>query len=332
MPQSLNFCFFASSNFGAWVLKTILKKYKPALVVTLPAKPAGRGLQLQPNIIYSLALKEKLPVIELQTTNYKLLTTSAFNFGLIAGFGRIIPVNTNLHESGHEFSRMKVDETVFEKGILNLHPSLLPKYRGSNPIREVILQGERKTGVTLFLIDEKVDHGPILAQEVLHLRGDEINEELEMKLGQLAGNLFNEAIEGYLKSELKLTAQNEAEATYTKKVLKEDGLLKVDEGYEIWDRKIRALNPWPSSFLALRVRKELKNCKIAKIARLDEKQLPPEIKKIKVGQFFQWRNELGLRLPDAFIAIKELQLEGKKRMNSKEFLNGYPLGSFRILL
>jgi methionyl-tRNA formyltransferase len=309
----LPFCFFASSNFGCWVLKTIIKKYKPALVITLAAQPAGRGLKLAPNIIFSLALKEKLPVVEIG--DWTKINDLNFEFGLIAGFGKIIPGKIFTH---------------FKNGILNLHPSLLPKYRGVNPIREPILNGDDKTGATLFLIDEGIDTGPILAQTEICLTGDETIIDLEMKLGQLAGNLFNETIKEYLNNEIKPIPQDNSKATYTKKLSRIDGWLKIEEDYKIWDRKIRAFQGFPTTFIKVKIRGEEKILKIFAIEKLEEKQLPAELRKIKIGQFFVWRNELGLKISDAFIAIKELHLQDKKRMSSKEFLNGYPLNSIKL--
>lgn len=306
MTKQLPIIFFGSSNFSIYVLKEFLKKYKPILVVTLKAKPAGRGLKLQPNIVYLYCLKEKLSVIELDDlekflNNLKLIKPYA---GIIAGFGKIIP-------------KKVID--FFPKGILNVHPSLLPKYRGPNPIREVILNGEKETGVTLFLIDELVDHGPILKQEIFSLSGKETYLELEEKLGRLGGKLLNQILEEYLEGKIHPIPQNKNLATYTRKITKEDGKLSFEEDYQTWDRKIRALNPWPGTYIFL----DNKILKIFSIEKLNKKNLPEKILKKKIGEFFDLRNDLGLRLNDAFILLKEVQLEGRKKMSGREFLNGF---------
>lgn len=343
MKQQLNYCFFGSSDFSVLVLKEINKVYPPTLVVTLPAQPQGRGLKLQPNPVYSAALEQKLSVIEL--TDWNQLGPAQFSFGLIAGFSKIIPVRTKLHESNYESTRIEINDTIFENGILNLHPSLLPYYRGANPIREVILNGDKQTGVTLILIDELVDHGPIISQETITLSGQETYTELLQTLGRASGRLFNRCLEPWFSGQIQLQPQNHSLATYTKKLSKEAGLLKVDENFDNWDRKIRALQPWPGTFIYIhdtrRIERRLtpteKNdqngkrlLKIFKVERLNEKELPKEIQAKKLGEFFAWRNNLGLKINDKFIIIQELQLEGKKRMSSKEFLNGYPLGSFQL--
>jgi len=310
MTKRLNFCFWGSSNFSIYVLRNVLKKYKPEIIFTLPAKPKGRGYKLEPNVVFSYALKEKLPVIEIKDFNN---FNFEFEFGLLAGFGKIIP---------------KEAIGKFKKGIINVHPSLLPKYRGPNPIREVILNGEKETGVTLFLVDELVDHGPLIAQEKIYLKGNETYLELEEKLGILGGKLFNETIEKYLNGEIEPIKQDEVLATYTRKIDKEDGKLTLNDDYITWDRKIRALNPWPGTFIEIKLKEEDKILKIFSIEKINEKDL--KIKNIKIGNFFQYKNYLGLRLKDAYIFIKELQLQDRKKMSSKEFINGYKLGTFTM--
>jgi len=310
MTKRLNFCFWGSSNFSIYVLRNVLKKYKPEIIFTLPAKPKGRGYKLEPNVVFSYALKEKLPVIEIKDFNN---FNFEFEFGLLAGFGKIIP---------------KEAIEKFKKGIINVHPSLLPKYRGPNPIREVILNGEKETGVTLFLVDELVDHGPLIAQEKIYLKGNETYLELEEKLGILGGKLFNETIEKYLNGEIEPIKQDEVLATYTRKIDKEDGKLTLNDDYITWDRKIRALNPWPGTFIEIKLKEEDKILKIFSIEKINEKDL--KIKNIKIGNFFQYKNYLGLRLKDAYIFIKELQLQDRKKMSSKEFINGYKLGTFTM--
>jgi methionyl-tRNA formyltransferase len=329
--KTLPIIFFGSSEFSVYVLKEFLKEYRPFLVLTLKGKPKGRGLKIQPNVVFEFCLKEKLNVIEFENwENFKnslnLIKPTA---GVIAGFGKIIPKEI-------------IDS--FPKGILNVHPSLLPKYRGPNPIREVILNGEKETGITIFLIDELVDHGPILKQEKIELSGNENYLELEEKLGKLGGKVLREIIIDYLDGKIKAVPQDESQATYTKKISKEDGFLSFDENYEIWQRKIRAFNPWPSTYIKIHPAPEQSTVrgnnqkesshispptsnfyllKIFKIEKLDEKSLPKEILKKNVGEFFEMKNDLGLRLKDAFVILKEVQLEGRKKMSGREFLIGF---------
>ena len=317
MPKKLSFCFFASSPFGLWALKTVVKAYKPALIVTLPAKPAGRGLKLQQSEVSLFAQKEKIPCLEIGShAEFQKLEGLSFNFGLIAGYGKIIPESVF---------------PLFKKGLLNLHPSLLPKFRGANPIRETILAGEQETGATFFIIDALVDHGPLLAQEKIHLNEKETAADLEMKLGQCAGNLFNKNIEAYLSGDIVPHAQDEKEVTLTKKVEKLDGLLSIDGPYELWDRKIRALAGWPGTFIKMNIKGSEKLVKIFSIEKLRTTDIDPKNRNTTVGTFFQHRKELALQLTDAALVIHDIQLQDKKRMNSKEFLNGYCIADLKIV-
>jgi methionyl-tRNA formyltransferase len=459
MTKTLPIIFFGSSDFSVYVLKEFLKKYKPILVLTLKGKPQGRGLKIEPNIVYSFCLKEKLNVIEFDeprksadinaerrgqktqnnadlndeergkftrnhTENESLYNSALFGLNSGNQFGNnsdkylisVDPHNTSLHSSTNKtgwekfkkdiekikpitgivasFGKIIKKEIIdmFPNGIINVHPSLLPKYRGPNPIREVILNGEKETGTTLFLVDELIDHGPIIKQEKINLTGKENYIELEQILGRLGGKMLNEILEDYLKYAdlrglntrinadnrndadlrgtkyadkrrkhnkdsrrfadnnirddsrensrqfalnnirdnsriIKLIPQDENLATYTKKITKQDGLLSFNDGYEIWDRKIRALNPWPGTYVYLEDRsKNLESRRILKIfsiTKLEEKNLPKDILKKNIGEFFNLRNDLGLRIKDSFIILQEVQLEGRKRMSGREFLNGF---------
>lgn len=317
MKTTLPLIFFSSTRFGIYVLKEFLKTYKPLFVLTLPPKAKGRGLKLSPNEVYLFCLKEKLPVLELK--NFEELKKEIQLIkplgGVIAGFGKIIP---------------KEIIEIFPKGILNIHPSLLPKYRGPNPIRETILNGDQETGITIFIIDELVDHGPIIAQETIFLKGNETYLELEETLGKLGGYKLREIIEDYLEGKIEAKAQDETKATYTKKISFEDGYLDFKDSYEIWDRKIRALNPEPGTYLFINLKGEKKILKIFSISKIPENILEEKVRNLPEGSFFRFKNELGLKIRGAYIVIHELQPQDRKKMSSKEFLNGYPLESFYL--
>ncbi len=314
----MNFCFLGSSDFSIFVLKELIKKFRPNLVITLPAKAQGRGLLIKPNQVYSFCLKEKLNVIELKL--WQQIKNLTFDFGLIAGFGKIIPAN------------VLVNQSIFKRGLLNLHPSLLPLFRGADPIRQTILNGEKISGATLIELDQLVDHGPIVAQTRLDLDQTETLSELTQTLGRLSGQLFNQTIELWLTQQPEPKPQDEAKATWTKKVSKTDGQLNLDENYDQWQRKIRALNPWPGAFIQIKIRGEEKLLKIYQIEKINHLDLKPELKNLTPAKFFQHRNELGLKIATDFILIKELQIEGKKRMGAKEFLNGYKIENLSLII
>jgi len=193
------------------------------------------------------------------------------------------------------------------KGTIGVHPSLLPKYRGASPIQSAILNDERETGTTLFLIDEKVDHGPIITSDELQVTSDDTYATLEEKLAELSAKLAVETLPKYLAGEIEPQTQNESEATYTKKFKTEDaeispiGIIKliddikfIDSQREAW-LKIRALNPEPGVFTMLR----LNNGKNLRLKLLE-------------ADFSAGKLEL-----------RKVQPEGKKPMDYKSFLNGY---------
>ncbi|MDO8429852.1 MAG: methionyl-tRNA formyltransferase [bacterium] len=181
-------------------------------------------------------------------------------------------------------------------GVIGVHPSLLPKYRGASPIQSVLLADEKETGTALFLIDEKIDHGLILSKVKCPMSNSDTYETLLKKLAELSANLILDTLPKYLSGELKPQAQDEQEATYTKKFVTEDGFadLQKDNPKDIW-LKIRALNPEPGVYTIL----ELKNGKIMRLKLLSAD--------------FQ----------DEKLVLQKVQPEGKKPMSYKEFLNGY---------
>ncbi len=228
--MSTPFVFFGTSQFSVTVLDTLEKEgFLPSLMVTQPDRPKGRNLVLTPPPVKEWALSHNIPLLQpsaldsaftykLKTINYKLF--------IVASYGLIIP---------------KEVLDLPEHGALNVHPSLLPKYRGATPIQSAILNGETKTGVTIMLMDEKMDHGPVVRSEKLKVQSEKVTTgELEKELAELGGKMLAEIIPRWVKGEIKAIPQNEAEATYTKKLKKEDGLVDLAEDPELNFRKIRA--------------------------------------------------------------------------------------------
>lgn len=181
-------------------------------------------------------------------------------------------------------------------GVIGVHPSLLPKYRGSSPIQSVILNDEKETGVSLFLIDEKVDHGPIISQKSLVISPKDNYELLQEKLAGLSSEMLIETLSGIADGKIESAVQDESAATFTRKFVTEDALVNLKSGNqkENW-LKVKALNPEPGTFTNLKLNngKELR----LKILEADFK--------------------------DGKLEIKIVQPEGKKPMPYPAFLNGY---------
>lgn len=206
------------------------------------------------------------------------------DFFLVAAFGKIL-------------KKEIID--IPPKGVIGVHPSLLPKYRGPSPIQSVILNEEKETGVTLFLIDEKVDHGPTIGMGKLLIASDDNYEDLTRKLGEISAPLILGVIPEWLKKEIEPRIQNEAQATYTEKFSGEDAKVNLENENpkKIW-LKIRALNPEPGVYAMLNLRDNTPKMRL-KLLEADFDSMNGRLK------------------------LKTVQPESKKPMDNKTFLNGY---------
>ena len=241
-PKLSKFAFFGTDEFAVAVLRELAAQgVRPELIVTTPDARQGRGLVLTPPPVKLWAEENKIPFlqpIDLKSESLKL-ASSASKLFLLASYGKIIPREVL---------------TIPEFGILNIHPSLLPKYRGSTPIQSAILAGEVETGVTLMLMDEQVDHGPILKAKGYppRRRAGKLKATSFLaardELAKLGAQLFVETAPDYLAGKLKPEPQDHDQATFTKKIKKEDGLIKLDDDPELNYRKFLAYHPWPGTY------------------------------------------------------------------------------------
>ncbi len=213
--MKINFAFFGTDNFSVVVLEKLKKaELLPALIITTPDKPQGRGLVLTPPPVKLWAQQHRIKLLQPE----KLDAVPAHQLFVVASYGKIIP---------------KEILEIPEKGALNLHPSLLPRYRGATPIESQILNDEKEIGVTVILMDEQVDHGAILAQRKIETKSRKI-------LAEEGGKLLAETIPRWLAGEIEPKPQDETKATYTKKLTKEDGEINLAENPYQNFLKIRA--------------------------------------------------------------------------------------------
>ena len=236
--------FFGSSDYSLPVLQKLIDQNLVSLVVTTPDKPVGRHLKLTPNPVKVLAQKHNIPVITSLLS--PLLSLGEENkrgevVGLIAAFGRIIP--------------QSILDT-FNDQIYNIHPSLLPKYRGPSPLQQQILDGVTDTGVTLIKIDALMDHGPIVAQEKDIILNTDTPRTLGKRLFEKGTDLFIKLLSNnspLLFPSLRLREglgvsyipQDDSAASYTHKLTRQDGFVPWTEINSSLDRKFRAYHPWP---------------------------------------------------------------------------------------
>ena len=280
-----NYVFFGTPSFAAIILEKLIgNDWVPKALVCNPDRPVGRRQIITPPPAKTLALKHGVPVFQpankeaLVGVSDELFTEA--DFGVLAAYGQIVPAE------------------VIKKarlGIIGVHPSLLPKFRGSTPIQSAILEGVSETGVSLFLMDEKVDHGPILAQRKLLLDNLFSNSrELEKRLAELGAELLVETLPKFVKGEITPLPQDEVEASYTKKFTIEDAYISPEElkaatsgenkekVFEI-ERKIRAFNPEPGVWTLRQAQGRPKRIKLLealiKENKLVLKTIQPEGKK-----------------------------------------------------
>lgn len=222
--------FFGTSTFSLGVLDELeRRKVLPSLIVTRRDRPKGRGLKVTPQPIKKWADIRKIEVLQPDALDGQFLEElkkRPLDLFIVASYGKIIP---------------KKILDIPKHGSLNVHPSLLPKFRGPTPIQSAILNGEKETGVTIMKMDEKMDHGPIIKKEKVLVEMETVNaQELEDILAKEGARILADSIPDWLSGKTKAIPQNEAEATYTKKLGKTDGKIDFSESGETNWRKIRA--------------------------------------------------------------------------------------------
>src|SRR3989344_5875133 len=271
--------FFGTSEFGAIILENLIQaSYSPVLVVTTSDKPAGRKQVLTPPPVKVFAKTHGLEVFQPEKFDkdalYKIQNTSPDLF-VVAAYGKILP---------------KALLDIPPKGSLNVHPSLLPKYRGLSPVQAALLNGDQETGVSIIVLDEKMDHGPILAVERLSMQKNYTYSELHNMLAELGGNLLIRTIPLWAEGKIQAKAQDEARATYTKMITWKDGRIDWGKPAEYIERQIRAFNPEPGTYTFYR----------------------EQVLKIRKAE-----------LRDNKLVMREVQLAGKKPMSFEDFLRGH---------
>lgn len=229
--RDIRFAFFGTSHIAVYVLSALdAAGLTPALVVTIPAKPQGRGLEMRETEVEAWAKSRGIPV----AYDWKEFESAPWDVAVVADYGRILPA-----------SLLQIPK----HGFLNVHPSLLPRFRGPSPMRSAILADERATGVTIILVDERMDHGPIVAQKRVELPAWPIkNSELERHLLQEGGALLAAMLPKWVSGEIDAAEQNHDVATYCEKFSKEDGLLDLSgDGYQNL-LKVYAFEGWPGTY------------------------------------------------------------------------------------
>lgn len=272
--------FFGTPESVVPVLAAIHKEFDRGIeknlvaVVTQGPKPVGRKQFLSYSPIDNWAHKHRIQIIRDLSSD----ELPEADLGILAAYGKIIPEKIINH---------------FKYGILNIHPSLLPKFRGASPIQGAIAAGLKETGISVIKMDKEMDHGPIVSQFKEEIREDDTTETLTKRLFERSADFIVDLIPNYVSGKIKLKEQDHISATYTKILKKEDGFIKLskknpEEAYNF----IRAMYPWPGAWTTLTTEKRLKILKA--------------------------------HLEDGKLVLDQVQLEGKNPVSWKEFKQGYP--------
>ncbi|MFQ6122792.1 MAG: methionyl-tRNA formyltransferase [Dehalococcoidales bacterium] len=282
----------------------ILKQYQVVAVYTQPDKPAGRGRSLVAPPVKKAALARKLPVVQPVSLKKAEVVAQLADFHpdviVVAAFGQILPQSV-------------LDIPSY--GCINIHPSLLPRFRGASPVAAAILAGDEFTGVSIMLMDSGLDTGPILAQASVPISPHDTTGSLTDKLSLVAPQLLQEVLLRWVKGEITPQPQNEAEATYSGTITKEEG--KIDwhlSAIDIW-RRVRAFQPWPGCY----TRWQGKRLEI-----IEAVPLPGEVT-FEVGRVVAVNKEgaaFGVNTGDGILGVLKVQLEGRRAMPAVEFLRG----------
>lgn len=305
--------FMGTPDLAVEILKAIVaSKHTVTAVVTREDKPKGRGKEMSSPPVKEYAESLGIPVLQpvkVKTADsvaaLKELDADIF---VVAAYGQIL-------------SKEILD--IPPKGCVNVHTSLLPKFRGSAPIQWAIIQGEEETGVTIMQMDEGMDTGDILFTKTVPIEKDETGGSLHDKLAAAGAELIGPALDAIEAGDVTPVKQTDEFATYAKMLNKKLGYVEFVRSAKEIERLIRGLDPWPSCYALYNG----KTLKLWKAEALDEKSSAPRGTVVRVTS-----DAIFVNTSDGILKITELQLEGKKRMSTKDFLLGVKIKEGDMLI
>lgn len=304
----MKICFMGSMDFAVEILNGLNDKYGVDLVVTQPDKPFGRKQKLKGTPVKERAIELGLEVFQPSSIkkDYKKIIEEEFDFIIVAAYGQIIP------------------EIVLNHGkyrAINVHASLLPKYRGGSPMHRAIINGDKYSGVTIMYMVKKMDAGLILAQEKVKINFSDNVKTLEKKLAKTGKVLLLKTIDDLLDDKIEAKQQNQEEISFAYNLKPEEKEINFcNKAIDIYN-KIRGMYPWPIAEIKVN-NKKIKIFK-AEYSEENTNKTPGTIYKInKSGVFIQCL--------EGSIILKEIQLQGKKRMDINAFMNGVGKQFFKL--
>src|SRR5438128_5276486 len=293
--------FIGAGEIGVPTLRALLKSERHVVaVVTQPDKPAGRAQLIEPTPMKKTVTTANVPVLQpprikerQAIEEIRALTPDVI---VVMAYGQILP---------------RAVLEIPKIACLNLHASLLPRWRGAAPIQAAIAAGDQETGITVMYMDEGLDTGDILLQRKIDILRDDTGGSLHDRLARIAPEALFEALRMLAKGSAPRIPQDNALATYASKLKRENGEIDWSEPAEVIERKIRAFNPWPGAFIKL----DGRNLKIFSALIVDLRSEP--------GQILRSERELVVAAARRALSLGEVQFEGKRRLSAAEFLRGH---------
>ncbi len=311
MKKKLNVVFFGTSDRSISILKALKESFNLLLCVTKTDTVVGRNQEKRETAVKKWAIKNSIKFAEVSSLKDKDLEQVAKqieklkpDFGVVTDFSYIIPPEII---------------KIFDTKLINIHFSLLPKYRGASPVQFSILNADKMTGITFYIVDERMDTGNIISQIGYKMCGKETSGELYDILFKIAAGKLPEILEKYSLSQITPLPQDKESATYTFSkthpkstfIYKEDAQINWDQKPEEIERMIRAFNPWPIAWSYL---KDLEKTKFLSDGKISMKKTVNKNLKVKI---------YSSDVVEEKLSIKELQIEGKNKMTWEDFKNGY---------
>jgi len=305
----LNIVFAGTSEFALPSLNALLaSRHKIAAVYTVPDRPAGRGQKNTASFVKMRALQNNLPIYQPTTLRdskeQEILKNLSADIMIDVAYGLLLPKEILM---------------TFKFGCINIHPSLLPRWRGAAPIQRTILAGDSETGVTVMQIDEGLDTGDVLRQAKITLNGSETSEFLHNKLAVIGAELLLQTLDDLLLGKTQPTKQDGALACYANKITKEEGLINWTLSAKEIDRMVRAFNPWPVAFTTL-------SGEIVRIWQTKALEYTDDDEQSKLignhGTILEVSKDgIDVVTGKGLLRLLKLQLPGRKVLSVKEILN-----------
>ena len=296
----MKICFMGSMDFAVPILEELHNKYSVSLVVTQPDKPVGRRQVLQGTPVKNKALTLGIEVfqpISIKKDNARIVEQD-FDFIIVAAYGQIIPEKILYHGKYQA---------------INVHASLLPKYRGGSPMHQAIIDGESETGVTIMYMEKALDSGFILSQSKCEITENDNVKTLESKLSIIGSELLIQTLDKLLKNEIQAVPQDESLVSYAYNFKKDQLEISFNQPAKSINNFVRGLNPWPIAFM----RVDGKTIKVYDTEYYQENLSNNTSEIVKID-----KRGIHIQALSGTVVLRTIQLEGKKQMDASDFMNG----------